>query len=154
MPNERTARRMNSTPKQPENEIDREKNLGKGGKSELRRAIVRMSSNYIRLFASVVIGLMFVRIILEHWGNDAWALIALLGGTLGIATMLQDVVRQSMIRELAFFTPQQRSKAFSFHVQLSPTGYFWSRVGDVCSRHCYSTFVAIVGNSKGYVGCC
>ncbi len=69
--------------------------------SELRRAILRMSTNYIRLFISVFIGLMLVRIILSHWGNDAWALIALLGGTLGIAAMLQDIVRQSMIRELA-----------------------------------------------------
>ena len=59
-----------------------------------------MAGNYVRLFMTVCIGLMLVRIILAGWGNDAWALIALLGGTLGIAAMLQDIVRQSMIREL------------------------------------------------------
>jgi len=68
--------------------------------SEFRRGILRMAGNYIRLFMTVCIGLMLVRVILEGWGNDAWALIALLGGTLGIAAMLQDIVRQSMIREL------------------------------------------------------
>ena len=70
-------------------------------KSEVKKAILRMGSNYIRLFASVAIGLMLVRLIVGNWGDDAWGLIALLGGTLGIAAMLQDIVRQSMIRELA-----------------------------------------------------
>lgn len=68
--------------------------------SEFRRGALRMLGNYVRLFITVCIGLMLVRVILEGWGNDAWALIALLGGTLGIAAMLQDIVRQSMIREL------------------------------------------------------
>ena len=71
-------------------------------RNEVHRALLRMASNYARLFISVTIGLLLVRIIISHWGNDAWALIALLGGTLGIAAMLQDIVRQSMIRELAF----------------------------------------------------
>ena len=63
--------------------------------SEFRRGMLRMAGNYIRLFMTVCIGLMLVRVILEGWGNDAWALIALLGGTLGIAAMLQDIVRLS-----------------------------------------------------------
>jgi O-antigen/teichoic acid export membrane protein len=88
---------MNTMTEQPENEMP----ARNSNKSEFRRAVLRMGSNYIRLFLSVAIGLMLVRLILEHWGNDAWALIALIGGTLGIAAMLQDVVRQSMIRELA-----------------------------------------------------
>ncbi|MCH2146717.1 MAG: hypothetical protein MK073_02730, partial [Phycisphaerales bacterium] len=67
-------------------------------RNEVHRALLRMASNYARLFISVTIGLLLVRIIISHWGNDAWALIALLGGTLGIAAMLQDIVRQSMIR--------------------------------------------------------
>ena len=68
--------------------------------SEFRRGALRMVGNYVRLFMTVCMGLMLVRVILAGWGNDAWALIALLGGTLGIAAMLQDIVRQSMIREL------------------------------------------------------
>ena len=68
--------------------------------SEFRRGALRMIGNYVRLFITVCIGLMLVRVILAGWGDDAWALIALLGGTLGIAAMLQDIVRQSMIREL------------------------------------------------------
>ena len=59
-----------------------------------------MIGNYVRLFMTVCIGLMLTRIILSGWGDDAWGLIMLLGGTLGIAAMLQDIVRQSMIREL------------------------------------------------------
>ena len=46
---------------------------------EVRRAILRMTTNYIRLFLSVFIGLMLVRIIITHWDNDAWALIDMIG---------------------------------------------------------------------------
>ena len=84
----------------------------KNNKSEVRRAILRMGSNYLRLFTSVAIGLMLVRLIVANWGDDAWALIAFLGGTLGIAAMLQDIVRQSMIRELASALHSGNTKRF------------------------------------------
>jgi hypothetical protein len=68
--------------------------------SEARRAVVRIGANYFRLFASVILGLLLVRLVLRGVGNDGWSLIALLGSTVGVAAMLQDVVRASMIREL------------------------------------------------------
>ena len=69
-------------------------------KSESWRAFLRIASNFTRLFITVFFGLLLVPLVLAGWGNDAMALIALLGSTVGIAAMLRDVVTASMIREL------------------------------------------------------
>lgn len=68
--------------------------------SEVKRGSVRILANYTRVFATVALGLVLVRLLLAGMGNEGWALIALLGSTLGMAAMIQDIVRASMIREL------------------------------------------------------
>lgn len=69
--------------------------------SEAKRALVRIVANYTRLAASLVLGLMLVRLLLGALGNEAYGLIALLGSTIGISAFMRDVVRRSMIRELS-----------------------------------------------------
>ncbi|MEL7496252.1 MAG: hypothetical protein AAFN77_01490 [Planctomycetota bacterium] len=58
--------------------------------------IVRIASNYIRLATTLVIGLLVVRLLLR-FGDDAYALVALLGTGTGMALMLKQVVRTSTV---------------------------------------------------------
>ena len=68
--------------------------------SEAKRGLIRIVSNYARVISNVVLGLLLVPMLLQVAGNDGWALIALLGSTIGLASMAQDIVRSSLIREL------------------------------------------------------
>jgi O-antigen/teichoic acid export membrane protein len=68
--------------------------------SEVKRGILRILSNYVRLAITLVIGLATVRILLGTIGDDAYGVIAFLGSTVGLAAMLRDIVNRSMIREL------------------------------------------------------
>ncbi|MGI9014179.1 MAG: lipopolysaccharide biosynthesis protein [Phycisphaerales bacterium] len=68
--------------------------------SEVNRGIIRLLTNYFRLFISVVFGLILVRLLLRSIGEDGWGVVALFGSTIGLAAMLQAIVRASMIREL------------------------------------------------------
>ncbi len=68
--------------------------------SEAKRGLIRIVANYSRLISTVVMGLLLVPILLQIAGNDGWALIALLGSTIGLASMAQEIVRSSLIREL------------------------------------------------------
>lgn len=69
--------------------------------SEAKRGLIRMAANYTRLFGGLVLGLVLVRLLLRGVGNDGYGLIALLGSSVGLSAMLQEVVRRSMIRELS-----------------------------------------------------
>lgn len=69
--------------------------------SELRRGFARIGSNYARLILGVVLGLLVVRLLLQAVGDDGFALVALLGQTIGFASLFKDVVRDCMIRELS-----------------------------------------------------
>lgn len=68
--------------------------------SELKRGTIRLASNYARLFAYVLFGVLFVPIFISGIGVDAFGILGLLGASIGIAEMCQAIVRQSMIREL------------------------------------------------------
>ena len=68
--------------------------------SEAKRGFVRVATNYLRLFASIVSGLILVRLLISAAGEDGWALVALFGSTIGIAAMLLQIVRECMVREL------------------------------------------------------
>lgn len=63
------------------------------------RSVFRVGSNYVRLFSTFLMGLLLVRLLLQ-FGHDAFALIILLGAGTGLATMLKEVVRASMVPEL------------------------------------------------------
>ena len=68
--------------------------------SEAKRGLIRIASNYVRVFTVIVVGLVVVRLLLKGTGNEGWALISLLGAAAGLTTMTQEVVRSSLIREL------------------------------------------------------
>lgn len=68
--------------------------------SEARRALTRIGTNYVRLGISVVLGLAIVPMLLGRLGPEAYGLIGLLGSTIGLAALLQVVVKESMVREL------------------------------------------------------
>jgi len=68
--------------------------------SEFRRGFVRILSNYTRLFITVAFGLLIVRLVLQAAGSEGWGLVALFGSTIGFAAMFEEIIRQSMIREL------------------------------------------------------
>jgi O-antigen/teichoic acid export membrane protein len=68
--------------------------------SEAGRGLIRIASNYGRLFATLCLGMAAVRLELIALGHDAVGLIMLLGSAIGIGAMLQEIVRASMIREL------------------------------------------------------
>ncbi len=67
---------------------------------EVRRGIARIASNYARLASTLAIGIIEVPILLAWLGRDAFGLIGLLGPTIGLGAIVQDVLTRSMIREL------------------------------------------------------
>ncbi len=67
---------------------------------EVRRGLVRIASNYARLASTLAIGIIEVPILLAWLGRDAFGLIGLLGPTIGLGAIVQDVLTRSMIREL------------------------------------------------------
>jgi O-antigen/teichoic acid export membrane protein len=69
-------------------------------RSEAHRAFTRIGSNYARLGISVLLGLALVPLLLGRLGPQAYGLIGLLGSTVGLAAIIQEIVRESMVREL------------------------------------------------------
>jgi O-antigen/teichoic acid export membrane protein len=68
--------------------------------SEGRRGISRITANYGRLMCTFAMGLVLVPLQLAWLGNDGFAVLALLGASVGITATLQEVMRQSLVREL------------------------------------------------------
>ena len=68
--------------------------------SETRRGIKRIAANYGRLGSTLLIGLVLVKVQFMWVGPDGFGLLVAIGASVGLAAMLQDVMRQSMIREL------------------------------------------------------
>lgn len=69
--------------------------------SELRKGAVRIAANYTRIVVSVALGLLLMRLQYQGLGAKAFGLIGLLGSTVGIAAMIQQIVRSCVVRELA-----------------------------------------------------
>lgn len=68
--------------------------------SEAKRNVLRIGSNYIRLLLTLAIGMSVVWIMVGLVGTEAYGLIALLGSSIGIASILLGVIRRSLVREL------------------------------------------------------
>lgn len=68
--------------------------------SEAVRAAIRVSSSYARQVATLAIGLVLVAVQVQWLGKEAFGLIMLVGATVGLAGMVEDLVRQSLVREL------------------------------------------------------
>jgi hypothetical protein len=67
---------------------------------EFRRATIRIASNYVRLAASVILGLYLYRVLTDALGDKAVGLVFLLTSTVGIAAIVEEATSWSMIREL------------------------------------------------------
>ncbi|HVP73784.1 MAG TPA: hypothetical protein VMS30_08600, partial [Phycisphaerales bacterium] len=68
--------------------------------SESRRAAARIAANYVRLIAGVALGLALVRLQLRTLGGEVVGLIALLVSTIGLASVIEEAIENSMVREL------------------------------------------------------
>ena len=68
--------------------------------SEVRRGTVRIATNYIRLLATVLLGIAQVPILIRGTGLDGFGLWGLIGATIGFADLFRELVRASMNREL------------------------------------------------------
>lgn len=69
--------------------------------SEAYRGLLRILSNYGRLSATLLLGLVYVPIFLAWLGEDAFGLLTLMGTSVGIAAMATEMSRNAMLRELA-----------------------------------------------------
>ncbi len=68
--------------------------------SELRRGVVRLAANYGRMVTNIVLGLWTMRLLLQGLHNEGFGLVGLLGATVGIMSLVQQTVNQSLIREV------------------------------------------------------
>ena len=68
--------------------------------SEKRKGIYRIGTNYGRLIATMAMGIATVPLQIKWLGMEGFGLIGLVGSSVGIGRMLQDMMRSSMVREL------------------------------------------------------
>ena len=80
--------------------------------SEARRGVIRMAANYSGMLLQVCIGLVFVRLLLQAVGDQAFGLVLFLGPTIGITEMLCEIIERSMIRELGEAYHRDRGRSF------------------------------------------
>lgn len=62
--------------------------------------MVRIVTNYIRLLLTLALGLILIPVLLRLVGDEATGMISLLGASVGLAALAQEIARDSMIREL------------------------------------------------------
>jgi hypothetical protein len=68
--------------------------------SESKRAAGRIVANYVRLIVGVILGLALVRLQLRGLGGEVVGLISLIVSTIGIASVIEESVENSLVREL------------------------------------------------------
>ncbi|MDP7005939.1 MAG: MATE family efflux transporter [Phycisphaerales bacterium] len=68
--------------------------------SEKLKGLHRIGTNYGRLIATMAMGIATVPLQFKWLGMDGFGLISLVGSSIGIGGMLQDMMRSSMVREL------------------------------------------------------
>ncbi len=81
--------------------------------SESRRGVIRLATNYIRLASVILLGLWLAQIQLDAVGIEGFGLIALLGSTAGLSSIIDAVIRRSMVRELGSAFHSDDPSAFS-----------------------------------------
>ncbi|MFG0327259.1 MAG: hypothetical protein ACF8SC_08365 [Phycisphaerales bacterium JB037] len=69
-------------------------------RSEVTKSLRRVTTNYARLFLTLGLGIAEVIVLLKWMGPEAFGLISLLGGTMGLVGIVREIISQSMIREL------------------------------------------------------
>lgn len=68
---------------------------------ELQRTVVRMASNYVGLFLGLMLSAWLPRLLFHGAEDGGLGLILMLGASIGVSAMLQNIVQQSIIRELS-----------------------------------------------------
>lgn len=68
--------------------------------SEKRRGMHRIATNYGRLIATMSMGIATVPLQVKWLGMQGFGLLGLVGSSVGLGGMLQDMMRSSMVREL------------------------------------------------------
>jgi O-antigen/teichoic acid export membrane protein len=68
--------------------------------SEKNKGIHRIVTNYGRLIATMAMGIAIVPMQIMWLGMEGFGLLGLVGSSIGIGAMLQDMMRSSMVREL------------------------------------------------------
>jgi O-antigen/teichoic acid export membrane protein len=68
--------------------------------SEAKRGILRIVPNYVRLLATLALGLVLLPVVVSWLGLEAFGLISLVASTGGIAGIFRELTNQSMVREL------------------------------------------------------
>ena len=68
--------------------------------SEKRKGFHRIGANYGRLIATMAMGIATVPLQIRWVGMDGFGLLSLVGSSVGVGRMLQDMMRSSMVREL------------------------------------------------------
>lgn len=66
----------------------------------MKAGLVRIASNYVRLLATLAMGLAVVPLLIGWLGDEAFGIISLLGASVGVAALFRDLTHRSMIREL------------------------------------------------------
>ena len=69
--------------------------------SELRRGVLRICSNYIRLGLMIILGLLTVPILLAGVGPVGFGLWGLLGATVGLGDLFKEIVQEAKSAGLA-----------------------------------------------------
>lgn len=67
---------------------------------EARRAVRRIGANYVRLGSNFLLGVIQVPILIAWLGDEAFGLLALIGSSVGLATIVTEILERSMVREL------------------------------------------------------
>lgn len=89
---------------------------------EKQKGLHRIATNYGRLIATMAMGIATVPLQIKWLGMEGFGLIGLVGSSIGIGGMLQDMMRSSMVRELGDAWHKRsdgkfhHSYAASFHV--------------------------------------
>ncbi len=69
--------------------------------TEAKRGLIRIGSNYVRLFATLAFGIALVPLLSSWLGAKALGLFFLLLSQAGLASLFRDIVQTSLTRELA-----------------------------------------------------
>ncbi len=68
--------------------------------SEAKRGLLRIGSNYVRLFSGFIVGLVLVPLQISWYGMEAFGLMSLVLGAVGLSAALSEMMRNSMVREM------------------------------------------------------
>ena len=80
--------------------------------SEKKKGLYRITTNYCRLIATMAMGIATVPLQIKWLGMEGFGLLGLVGSSVGIGGMLQDMVRSSMVRELGASWHEGSNKTF------------------------------------------